>query len=117
MTDAFVCVATAEDHRVVRASLPLTDRSNLAVGPIRVEVLEPLKRLRVVCEPNDFDLSLDVEWNAKMAAVEEPRQFIRSRGKVVFNTQRFTQAGTWEGFPGTRGADSGSYRGPLAGNP
>jgi hypothetical protein len=97
VTDTFLCVATAEEHRVVRASMPLTDRSQLQIGPIRIEVLEPLRRLRYVCEPNEFGLAADLEWNAKMAAVEEPRQQLSSHGKMVYDTQRFTQAGTWEG--------------------
>ena len=97
VTDAFVCVATEERHRFIRASRPLTDRMDVSVGPVRVEVIEPLQKLRVVCEPNDFGIEMDVEWNASMPAVEEPNQYIRNEGRIVFNTQRFAQLGSWEG--------------------
>lgn len=97
VTDAFVCVATPERHRFVRTSRPLTDRMDVSVGPVRVEVIEPLKQLRVVCEPNDFGIAMDVVWNAAGPAVEEPNQYIRSQGKVVFDTQRFAQLGSWQG--------------------
>ena len=97
VTDAFLCVATPDRHRFVRASQPLCDRSDVSVGPISIEIIEPLQKLRVVCGPNDHDITMNVVWNAAAPAVEEPNQYIRSQGKVVFDTQRFAQLGTWEG--------------------
>src|SRR6516165_5805567 len=45
-TDAFVCVTHDSIHRVVRASKEFgLDRMDLTVGPLRVEVLEGLRRL------------------------------------------------------------------------
>ena len=38
-TDAFVTVRRGEEQHIVRSSKPLEDRSDLSVGPIRVEVL------------------------------------------------------------------------------
>ena len=46
--DAFVNVRRGDLQHVVRASKPLGDRMDLATGPLRVEVIEPLKKLRVV---------------------------------------------------------------------
>ena len=40
-----------DDHHVVRASKPLTDRADISVGPVRIEVVEPLRKLRVIVEP------------------------------------------------------------------
>lgn len=97
VTDAFLCVTTKEDYRVVRASKPLLDRADLQVGPIRVEIIEPLEKLRVVCEPNEFNIAMDVTWQSFMPAIEEQNQFLRTNGKITFDTQRFTQMGFWEG--------------------
>ena len=98
VTDAFLCIAHGDDHQVVRASRPLTDRMDLQVGPIRVEVLEPLRKIRFVCEPNDeSDLSMDATWDGAIPAFEEPRQVLRVQHKEVFNTQRFVQVGRWTG--------------------
>ena len=100
--DAFITVSHtnaegADEHRVVRASRPLTDRLDLQVGPLRIEIIEPLKRLRLVCEPNDHGIELDAEWNGLIPAHEEPGQFIRRSGRVLFDTQRFAQMGSWTG--------------------
>ncbi len=70
---------------------------DVSVGPLRIEVIEPLHKLRVVVEPNEADISMDVTWTGTHPALEEPRQYLRVRGAVMFNTQRFAQMGRWEG--------------------
>ncbi len=96
-TDAFLAVTHDGTQRIMRASKPLVDRMDVSVGPLRVEIIEPLEKLRVVVEPNDADVSMDVVWTASQPAFEEPRQYLRARGTVVFDTQRFAQMGRWEG--------------------
>ncbi len=95
--DAFVVVRIGDEHHVVRSSRPITDRSDLSVGPFRIEVLEPLKRLRVVLEDTEHSLSMDVIWEGSGAVIPEPGQYLRSKGKIVFDTQRLAQLGSWEG--------------------
>jgi hypothetical protein len=96
--DAFLLVVRDGMHRVVRASreMPL-DRMDTTVGPFRVEVLEPLRRLRFVLEPNEFGLSAELTWDAACPAVLEPRHFRREMGRVTFDTQRLAQTGAWSG--------------------
>jgi hypothetical protein len=96
--DAFVCVRRGDAHHVVRASKELVDRMDLTVGPFRVEVVEPLRRLRFVCEPsNEYALACDLTWEGAIPAYLEPRQFIRKFGRVTFDTQRLAQTGCWSG--------------------
>ena len=97
VTDAFIAVRKGDGHHVVRASKPLVDRMDTSVGPIRVEIIEPLRRLRVVVEPTEHSVAMDVTWTGSVPAIAEPNQFIRSKGKVVFDTQRLAQTGFWEG--------------------
>ena len=96
--DAFACVVVGTSHRVVRASRELGDRMDTSVGPLRVEVLEPLHRLRIVCEPHDESpIAFDLTWEGSVPAVEEPRQFLRRHGRVLFDTIRLAQTGRWSG--------------------
>jgi len=104
-TDAFLAVTKDGTQRIMRASKPLTERMDVSVGPMRIEVIEPLEKLRVVVEPNDADIAMDVTWTAAIPAFEEPRQYLRSRGTVVFDTQRFAQLGRWEGTLTVAGED------------
>ncbi|MBU3701189.1 MAG: hypothetical protein FGM58_03980 [Acidimicrobiia bacterium] len=96
-TDAFVTVRVGEKQYVVRSSKPLTDRADISVGPIRIEVLEPLKRLRFVVEPNDHTVAMDMVWEGFGPAIPEPNQFIRQGARVMFDTQRLAQMGSWSG--------------------
>ncbi|HEY1830249.1 MAG TPA: hypothetical protein VGG38_08400 [Acidimicrobiales bacterium] len=105
VVDAFIDVRLGQHQHVVRASKPLADRSDLSVGPIRVEVLEPLRRLRVVIEPTEHSIAMDVTWEGAIEALVEPRQYLRSKGRVVFDTQRLAQTGTWSGTLSVGGTD------------
>jgi hypothetical protein len=53
--------------------------------------------LRVIVEPTEDRAAMDVTWEGHIPAVEEPRQYLRSKGKVVFDTQRLAQTGCWSG--------------------
>ena len=100
--DAFLTISHdnndgVAEHRVIRASRPLTDRLDTTVGPLRIEIIEPLQKLRLVCDANEHGIELDAEWNGLVPAHEEPGQFIRRSGRVLFDTQRFAQMGSWTG--------------------
>jgi hypothetical protein len=107
VSDAFVCVRRGEFQHVVRASKALDDRMNTSIGPIRVEVIEPLHTVRFVCDPSshttsdadsgELQIACDLEWEGAMPAFEEPRQYVRKYGRVLFDTMRFAQTGCWSG--------------------
>lgn len=97
VVDAFVDVRRGGEQHIVRASKPLGDRRDTSVGPFRVEVMEPLRRLRFVIEPTEHPVAMDVTWEGHIPAVAEPRQFVRGKEKVIFDTQRLAQTGTWTG--------------------
>jgi hypothetical protein len=98
VTDAFACVRHRDLHRVVRASRELgADRLDTRIGPFRVEVLEGLRRLRVVLEPNEHGLSFDLTWSGTIPATREPRHFLRWQERVVFDSVRLAQTGRWQG--------------------
>ncbi len=101
--DAFALLVTGNTHRVVRSSRELGDRMDTTVGPLAVEVIRPLRELRISCTPRDatetgFGLSFDLHWTGSTPVYEEPRQFQRMHGRVVFDTMRLAQTGKWEGW-------------------
>ena len=95
--DSFACVRRGDKHRVVRASKRLDDRMDTSVGPFRVEIIEPLQKVRFILEPSEHDLACDLTWDGAIPAFEEPRQYIRKFGRVLFDTMRFAQTGCWTG--------------------
>jgi hypothetical protein len=104
-TDAFIDVRHGDNQHIVRSSKPLVDRGDLSVGPFRIEVLEPLKRLRVIVEPTEHSVAMDVTFEGNIEAMLEPRQTLRLKGKLVFDTNRLAQTGNWTGTLNVGGAD------------
>ena len=98
VTDAFALARHGDIHRVVRASRELgADRMDTTVGPFKVEVIEGLRRLRVVLGPNDHDLEFDLTWEGVIPAQAEPRHYIRQQERVIFDSMRLAQTGRWTG--------------------
>ncbi|MEZ5436440.1 MAG: hypothetical protein R3E67_08030 [Pseudomonadales bacterium] len=95
--DAFLLVRHGDKHHVLRASRELGDRADISVGPMRIEVLDGLQRLRVVVEENEWGITLDAIFNGEHQPFLEPRHFIRRHGRVLFDTMRFAQLGRWQG--------------------
>jgi hypothetical protein len=82
------------------------ERMDTQVGPIRVEVVEPLHKLRVVVEDNEHGISADLTITGRHAPIEEPRTTRRNGPRIVQDITRMTQAG--------RSHDTGHSR-PLLG--
>ncbi|MFG3256319.1 hypothetical protein [Streptomyces sp. NPDC048172] len=108
--DAYATLRTADGRlRAVRASDALgDDRMRLAVGPLSVTVEEPLRRLRLRCDPDPDDpasLSYDLTWTAAFPALWEPHHLQRRGGRLTLEARRFAQAGTVTGTVRADGAD------------
>jgi hypothetical protein len=97
MDAAFSVIHRGRQH-VLRASRRApAERMETAVGPIRVEVLEPLHKLRVVVEPNPHGLAADLVFSGRVAPLEEPRFARRVDGRLFMDYTRLTQHVTVEG--------------------
>ena len=74
------------------------ERMDLRVGPIAIEVLEPLQRLRVTVDAPDKGLKADVTFEGRAFPIEEPR-FIRRNGpRTMMDYTRLTQNGRYTGW-------------------
>lgn len=94
--DAYAVLRQGEQVRSVRFSDALTERGlDQRVGGYRIEVVEPLRRLRVVCEHPD--LGFDLTWTAAFPAVQEPPHLILAGGRPIIDASRFAQVGSWQG--------------------
>ncbi|MDE2363196.1 MAG: hypothetical protein KGM42_11010 [Hyphomicrobiales bacterium] len=73
------------------------DRDELQVGPFRIEVIEPMRKLRVTLAPNETKLSCNLLFEPTTACIEEDRQVLRREKRVFMDVTRFTQFGCWSG--------------------
>jgi hypothetical protein len=98
VTDAYATVAFRDRQVSVRMSDALgDDRMQQQVGPYRIEVLEPLRRIRLVCETDDLGIGFDLMWEGSVPTVWEPRHQMMSGPRILLDALRFCQLGTWAG--------------------
>jgi hypothetical protein len=97
--DAFATIVIdGKTQYAVRASRELgSDRMNTKAGPIGVEVIEGLRKMRVYCEPNEHGLSFDMTFEGATFPCEEPHFFRRIGNRVMMDYTRLTQNGRWTG--------------------
>jgi len=95
--DAYGTVTRGGTQHAVRASDALgDDRMVQEVGPLRVEVQEPLRRIRLICEgdpTDDASLAYDVVWEGRSPATWEPHHVMRAGPKQILDGRRFVQGG------------------------
>lgn len=95
--DGFVSLRRGDAQHTLRASEAVDQRELAQVaGPIRLEVVEPLQQLRLVCD--DERMRADLTWRGSFPATMETRHTLLGGGvRPLLDAQRFCQVGTWEG--------------------
>jgi hypothetical protein len=51
----------------------------------------------LVLEPNEWELDFQLTWDGGIPATREPRHFMRERERVMFDSVRLAQTGSWSG--------------------
>ena len=96
--DAAFCVSVDGKQYNLRASKRMSsERLDMSVGPIRIEIVEPLQQIRLIVSENDSPVTADITVTMRHSPIEEPR-FIRRDGPRLFmDYTRLTQNGDWSG--------------------
>ena len=93
----FSIVRDGEQHAFHASRRAPADPTETSVGPFRIEIIEPMRRARVVLEPNDTGIECELEFSARTAGIEEGRQTMRSGIRAGMDATRFAQFGRWQG--------------------
>jgi len=98
MDCGFSIVRQGEQHAFHASRRLGVDRSGIDVGPFRIEIVEPMKSLRVTLDDNETDIACDLEWIPRTASFKEGYQrTARGRGGMHMEATRFNQFGRWKG--------------------
>ena len=73
------------------------ERTDMEVGPFRMEIVEPMRRVRVVLDDNDSGVACDITFSARTAPIQEARQTLWEGTRRVMDATRFDQFGRWSG--------------------
>lgn len=98
--DCYAGISRGKEQITVRASRKLAPEPNLtAIGPVRYEVVEPLKKVRFILEPNAVQpIAFDCLFEARIPARFEDRTHIRQGYRVMSELVRYHQTGVASGW-------------------
>jgi hypothetical protein len=98
VADAHFCfVHNGVQHCLHASRLLAMERMDLSVGPISIEIIEPLKILRLTVTAHD-GISADLTFTGRAFPVEEPRFTRRIGPRTFMDYTRMTQNGHWQGW-------------------
>jgi hypothetical protein len=103
----FAAGATPEREVCLRDELPFAagdDPDRAPTGQPRVEVLEPLRRVRVTLDEPGFPLAYDLTFEARFPPVAHDPTLVERDGEVMTHSMSFFQSGRFDGtvsFDGT----------------
>ena len=104
--DAFTCVSSQGRQHNMRWSRRLRPRiDDLECGPISVEILEGLRRVRVRCAPNEYGQAFDLLWEGVCPPFLEDHVQVFVNGRLHSDRTNYDQTCKvtgWIEFGGTR---------------
>jgi hypothetical protein len=95
--EAFVCLSSKGKQTNLRLSRTLLPDDSMGVGPLRVEIVEPLRELRFRLDDNESGVSFDLTFDATMEPLLEGRFFQVSRARTTYDAIRYVQHGRARG--------------------
>lgn len=96
---AFCVVRGGVQTSVFRSQRAPIDRADATrLGAIQVEVIEPLKVLRLLVDAPEQGLRADLTFQYRSPAIEEAHFFQRAGIRAFFDYTRLTQFGSWQGW-------------------
>ncbi|MGI9052774.1 MAG: hypothetical protein ACR2HQ_09020 [Ilumatobacteraceae bacterium] len=97
MDAAFSVVHDGVQRSVFVSGRAPDDPAVTSLGPMTVEIVEPLRTTRLIVDAPDHGLVADLTFSARTAAFEEPRQIHHRGNRVLMDATRMTQWGSWSG--------------------
>jgi len=97
MDGAFTVSHNGTQHNCRSSRILNQERLDTKVGSLEVQVIEPLKKLRVILNDKEAGISADLNFESKFEAMQEPKMNLTNGPRVVMDTTRLTQQGSWNG--------------------
>lgn len=99
MDAAFSVVHGGRQHNLRASARAHVDRMRCTnIGPINLEVLEPMSRHKITITGDDHGIVGELVFTATSVPYEEPPFNVRSGNRTTMRYTRLTQIGSWEGW-------------------
>jgi hypothetical protein len=97
--DGFVCLRHDGRQHNIRLSRRLRpDMDHLGVGPLSIELVEPMRQLRLVLEDNDIGIALDVLCRTTTLPYMDPVEITRIDGRLISERATYELTGRCAGW-------------------
>ena len=74
------------------------DQDDFRVGPITIDIAEPLKKIRLVAAPSDqTPVSFDITFAARTAPYQLRRGTMKAKHEIIWDQSHMFQSGTYNG--------------------
>ena len=97
--DGFICLrheGRQHNVRVSRRLRPAMD--HLGAGPLRLDLVEPMRTVRLVLEPNEHGIALDLTCRSTTLPYMDPVEITRVDGRLLSERATYEVTGTCEGW-------------------
>jgi hypothetical protein len=98
VADGFMVVQRDRQQTNVRVSRHLGNDLEAHVGPLAIDVIEPYERIRVSLDRGDHPIAAELEWRSVYPVYLEAPHYTFNDGRVVQDTNRYDQIGSWSGW-------------------
>jgi hypothetical protein len=97
--DGFICLRHAGRQHNIRLSRRLRpDIDHYGVGPLRIELVEPMRTLRLVLDENEFGIACDVLCHSTVRPYEDPVEVTRLDGRLLSERATYELVGSCDGW-------------------
>ena len=97
--DGFVCLRHDDRQYNIRVSRKLRPQMEvLGAGPLRLELIEPMRVVRLVLEDNGYGISLDLTCYSTSTPYMDPIEITRLDGRLMSERATYELAGVCEGW-------------------
>ncbi|MGQ3228813.1 MAG: hypothetical protein ACT6R2_07940 [Blastomonas fulva] len=93
---SFSFISNGLQHALHASRELAMERMDMAVGPIRIEVIEPLRVLRILVDGEG--IRADITFTGRAFPIEEPRFTFRNGPRTFMDYTRMTQNGHYSGW-------------------
>ena len=99
MDASFSVIVNGEQINLRASARAAEDRmACTAIGPIEIQIVEPLKKHRILIDSPEHGIRADILFTASSLPYEEPPFHVRSGNRVTMRYTRLTQLGHWSGW-------------------
>lgn len=94
----FTVAINGHQHSLHASDIISSDPANACVGPLVVDVENPMRRLRCRVDDNAEGIRCDLLFEAESGAIDEGRLRVDRLGMTYIDQTRFMQYGRWSGW-------------------